>query len=185
MNASTPEKVASVQQLLAQRKGIECPGPSGNVYRLRLINLERHVLAGGLPARLRAIALEGAVGIARVLAADDSQISEEGLEVRGYLDGLVRQVIVEPSLHGTVRIPHAAALELGADVVGQLPAGVSDDVDVEKVALLPPVDYRWAVAVAMGEEDRDGDGNPLWGREALTRFATFREERAGASDRTE
>lgn len=184
MAPSTPDRPASVQELLAQRKGIECAGPSGNIYRLRPINLERHVLAGGLPARLRAIALEGAVGIARVFAADDSKISEEGLEVRGYLDGLIRQVIVEPNLHGTVRISRADAMQLGADVLGEIPDG-AEFVDVEKVALLPPVDYRWAVAVAMGEEDRDGDEKPLWGREALARFATFREEPAGAADREE
>ncbi len=127
-------------------------GPSGNFYRIRPMNMERYALAGGLPATLRQLAMKGAEGVNEVLSGESDIINEHGDEVRSYIDSLVRQVIVEPDL-------------------------TDADLDV-----LPPVDYRWAVNVAMGEEDRDGEGRKLWGREPLSVWATFRNEHECAED---
>ena len=100
---------------LKRSREIVAPGPSSHVYKIRPLNLERHALAGGLPSSLRSIALAGAEGANRLFAGDDGQLAEQGEEVRGYLDGLVRQVIVEPQL-------------------------CEDELE-----FLPPVDYRWAL----------------------------------------
>jgi hypothetical protein len=117
-------------------------GPSGLVYRLRPLNLERFALAGGLPSRLRRIAMEGADAVNRLFATDDDEeLSERGEEMRGFLDRLVRMVVLEPDLSSE-----------------------------EAIELVPPPDYRWLVSVAMGEVDVDGEGNRLWGRERLARF---------------
>lgn len=137
-------KPASLAALKKARE-IVAVGPSGNAYKIRPLNMERYALSGTLPTSLRQLAAGGAAAIDKVFG-DDGAITEHGEEVRGYLDGLVRQVIVEPALH---------------------------DVDLD---VLPPVDYRWAVQVALGEEDRDGEGRRLWGREPLTIWATFRKE---------
>lgn len=142
----TPQRKPTTLDALKRSRTLVAPGPSGNVYRIRPLNLERHALAGGLPANLRNIALQGARGIQRLFQGDDEQVSQEGEAVRGYLDGLVKQVIVEPELS-------EAELEF-----------------------LPPVDYRWALSIAMGEEDYDGEGRRLWGREPLNRFQLFAQE---------
>ena len=136
--------VASLDDIRGARN-VTAPGPSGLVYTLRPVNMERYALAGGLPASLRELALKGAQGVAEVLAGTQEVIEERGGVVGDYLDGLVRQVVVEPDLR---------------------------DFDLEE---LPPVDYRWLVAVALGEMVYDGEGRRLWGREPLTSFATFRE----------
>lgn len=146
---------------LATLKGtreITCYGPSGNVYTIRPVNLERHALAGGLPAKLRALATQGAEALDKAIgfaeSEDDDEIvspekkatrDAERAEILEYLDTIVRSLIVAPDLSG-------------------------EDLDV-----LPPVDYRWALHVAMGETDEDGEGRRLWGREPLSRWATFRE----------
>lgn len=139
-------KPATIAELQKSRE-IVALSPSGNYFKLRPLNLERHALAGGLPAHVRKLALEGAEGINKLFGEEDSTLSEEGEKVRDYLDGLVTQLVVEPDLKG-------------ADL---------DDV-------LLPADYRWFVSIAMGEEDRDGEGRLMWGREPLSRWATFREE---------
>lgn len=136
--------VASLADIQAARV-VTAPGPSGLVYKIRPMNMERYALAGGLPASLRELALKGAQGVAEVLSGTQEVIDERGSEVGDYLDGLVRQVVVEPSL---------------------------TDVDLDE---LPPVDYRWLVAVALGEMVHDGEGRRLWGREPLSSFATFRD----------
>ena len=136
--------VASLSDIRGQRN-VTAPGPTGLVYRLRPLNMERYALAGGLPASLREIALKGAEGVADVLTGTQDVIEERGGELTGYLDGLVRQVVVEPDLTG---------------------------VDMDE---LPPVDYRWLVAVAMGEMVYDGEGRRLWGKEPLTSYRTFRD----------
>jgi hypothetical protein len=130
---------------LKKNRTIVARGPSGNIYKIRPLNLERHALAGALPPALREIASKGADAVNELfVGADDDTLAEKGKEVREYLDELVRQVIVEPNLEG-------------------------EDLD-----LLPPVDYRWAAAVAMNEEERDGEGRLLWGTEPLSRWDTFR-----------
>lgn len=153
----------SVDDLTKSRE-ITCYAPSGNVYTIRPINLERHALAGGLPAKLRAIAMNGSTAIDKVIGwneaegtlgddEDDELLSPEAKaerdsergEILEYLDSLVRTLIVAPDLTGV-------------------------DLDI-----IPPVDYRWSLQVAMGEADEDGEGRRLWGREPLSRWATFRE----------
>jgi hypothetical protein len=144
--------------VLKANREITCYGPSGNVYTIRPVNLERHALAGGLPAKLRSLAMQGAQALDKAIGWDDENDEDEIVspetraerdaekrEVLDYLDKIVRTIIVAPDLDG-------------------------EDLDV-----LPPVDYRWALQVAMGESDEDGEGRRLWGREPLSRWATFRE----------
>ena len=150
-NGSQP-KPATLAELQRSRELVVL-APSGNYIKVRPLNLERHALAGGLPAHLRQLAIEGAEGINKLFGAEDDAVSSEGEKVRDYLDKLVCDLIVEP--------------ELSPEVIDQ--------------ALLP-ADYRWAVAVAMGEEDRDGEGRLMWGREPLSRWSTFREEHGCAPD---
>lgn len=130
---------------LKKTRTVVAEGPSGNVYRLRPINLERYALSGAIPQPLRKIAREGAEGIDAVFSEEnDSTLVAGGSEVRDFLDNLVRQVIVEPDL---------------------------SNFDLDE---LPPVDYRWAVSIAMNEEDKDGRGRLLWGQEPLSRWDTWR-----------
>lgn len=136
---------------LKANREILATSPSGNIYRIRPINLERHALAGGLPAKLRAIALKGSDALDEAIgwgAEDDEEgeADETKLEILKYLDSIVESIVVEPNLRG-------------------------EDLD----EVLPPVDYRWLLHVAMGETDEDGEGRRLWGREPLARWATFRE----------
>jgi hypothetical protein len=148
---SATKKVTSLTDIKKARQ-IVATAPSGNVYRIRPMNLERYALAGGLPAQLREIALKGADGINEVLGGDQETIESHGTAVRDYMDGLVRQVIVDPDLA---------------------------DLDLDE---LPPVDYRWAASIALGEEDRDGEGRRLWGHEPLSAFETFRAEHGCTED---
>jgi hypothetical protein len=135
--------------------------PSGFHYDIRPVNLQRHALTGNLPETLRRAAMKGARGVNEFFEADDATMSEQGLEVRGYLDELVAAVIVGPSLW----------------VEGQEPRednGWRGTVNAEALELIPPVDYKWALDIAFMEEDRDGEGRRLWGREPLSMFARFR-----------
>jgi len=153
MSATKP-KIASLADL-GKKREIVAPGPSGFTYRIRPLNLERHALSGGLPASLRAVAAKGSEGVNELLSAgSDEQIASDGSSVKSYLDSLVAAVIVEPSLY----------------VEGTTTNEVSEDA----IDVVPPVDYQWALAIAMGEHDEDGDGRRLWGREPLSRWATFR-----------
>lgn len=172
----TAPKTVSLKELKAQRDGIVAPGPSGNHFKIRPLNLERHALNGGLPAKLRAIALEGAAGVQRLFESEDDTVSDEGKEVLGYLDGLVADVIVEPGLHAD---KDKVVTDPRTGVERHVKVG---EADPEKIDLLLPVDYRWALNIAMGEEDSDGDGRRLWGREPLGRYATFREEHSCDAD---
>lgn len=138
--------------------------PSGMRYDLRPLNLERFALTGNLPARLRTLAMQGAEGVNQILGGDDEKVSEEGAEVQQWLDRLVAEVIVGPVLFAQ---NEDGTLHVGDD--GQ------KVVDSDRVDLLPPIDYRWACAIALGECDVDGEGARLWGREPLSRWATFRE----------
>lgn len=130
---------------LKKSRSVVAEGPSGMVFRIRPINMERYALSGSLPAPLRGIASEGQQGIDSIFNTDSDELfKEKGAEVRDYLDDLVRQVIVEPNLEGF---------------------------DLDE---LHPADYRWAVQIAMNETDKDGRGRLLWGSEPLSRFETFR-----------
>lgn len=132
-------KTTTLSDLEATRELVAL-APSGNTYKIRPLNMGRYALAGGFPT-----ALANAAAGASKLDIDPDEISEKGEEVSNYLDGLVRQVIVDPDLTGV-------------------------DLDV-----LPPVDYDWAVSIAMGEQDRDGEGRRLWGRDPLSVWTSFRD----------
>lgn len=154
MTATQTEKrriVASIDQIRAARS-VTAPGPSGLEYTIRPLNMERYALAGGLPASLRELALKGAEGVTEILGGSQDLLDQRGPEIITYLDGLVRQVVVDPDLA---------------------------DVDLDE---LPPVDYRWLVAVAMGEMVHDGEGKRLWGREPLSAFSAFRDFHGCAAD---
>jgi hypothetical protein len=149
----------TVEQLKKTRE-VVATGPSGNVFRIRPMNLERHALSGQLPPSLRKLAASGAEGLNEFFAATEGEDQEEKngrtksqvKEVQDYLDNIVRQVIVEPDLN---------------------------DVDLD---VLHPIDYRWAAAIAMGEEDKDGQGRLLWGLEPLSRWEMFRRHHECAED---
>lgn len=139
------QRIVSSLDEIRQSRNVTAPGPSGLVYTLRPMNMERYALSGGLPASLRELALKGAQGVAEVLGGTQDVIEDRGGEVASYLDGLVRQVVVAPDL---------------------------TDFDLDE---LPPVDYRWLVAVALGEMVYDGEGKRLWGREPLSAYQAFRD----------
>lgn len=150
--------VSSRDDLERKRKGILATGPSGSVYRLRQINLERHALSGGLPAALIQVALEGQAAITNLfedMAARQTETGQGGESpVREYLDNLVLASVMEPEL---------TRMDLGD------PTKLDDD------ALVPPLDYQWIVSVAFRESDTDAEGRKLWGVEPLSRFQIFRD----------
>lgn len=137
---------------LQRKREIVALSPAGFTYKIRPLNMERYALAGTLPTTLRRLALQGAEGVDKMLGSEAESLLENGEEVRDYLDRLVLEVIVEPVL------------------------------DAEHLDVLPPVDYRWLVRIAMGEEDRDGEGRRLWGREPLSVWSTFRDEHGCSPD---
>lgn len=146
------QRIVSGLDAIRAARNVTAPGPSGIPYTIRPLNMERYALAGGLPASLRDLALKGAEGLAEVLGGPQEVLDERGGEIIDYLDGLVRQVVVSPDL---------------------------TDVDMDE---LPPVDYRWLVAVAMGEMIHDGEGKRLWGREPLSAYRAFRDFHGCAAD---
>ena len=137
--------IVSTLDQLRGARSVAAVAPSGNTYEVRPLNMERYALAGALPASLRELALKGAEGLTEVLGGSQDMIESRGGEVVDYLDGLVRQVVVAPDLTGF---------------------------DLDE---LPPMDYRWLVAVAMGETVHDGEGRRLWGKEPLSAYSTFRD----------
>lgn len=145
MAATEKPKPTTIAALQRSRE-IVASGPSGHEYKIRQLNLERHALAGNLPAHLRRVAMQGAAAVNKLLEAEDEEIADKGPEVKAYLDELVLEVIVEPELSQR-----------------HIDEGV-----------LPAADWRWALNIALGEEDRDGQGRLLWGREPLSRWDTFR-----------
>lgn len=164
----TKPTAEEVKRALAAKRLIECVTPSGVEVTIRPINLERHALAGGLPARLKAIAQGGVEAIDQAI-----QTATDGdPETLEYLDGLICQVFVSPEF----KRPRYAKEDDGDTKKGDLLQG--DKLD----EYLLPADYRWALLVAYGEEDRDGEGRLLWGREPLSRWATFRAEHGCAPD---
>jgi hypothetical protein len=150
--SDTKPKVATLADLAANRAKI-VPGPSGLNYHVRPLNLERHALAGGLPAKLVGIASKGAEGVNELFDPENGNaLAEHGDDVREYLDRLVADVLVEP----------------------EIPRDAEGRPDPDTIDLVPPMDYRWLVSIAMGEEDYDGEGRRMWGREPLSAWATFR-----------
>lgn len=141
----------TIEALEASRE-LVAAGPSGHVYRIRPLNMERHALAGGFPEHLRQIALGGVDDLDAALKRSGEGDDGAAGELRDYLDNVVRQVVVSP--------------ELG-------------DVDLD---VLPPIDYRWLLMIGFGNVDVDGEGRRLWGREPLSRFRTFAEAHGCAED---
>lgn len=130
---------------LKRHRQVTAPGPSGFVYTIKPPLLERHAMAGNFPVRLRKLAMSGQEGLAEVFATEDEdEFRERSAGMVDYFDELVRTTIVEPAF-------------------------TSEEL-VE--GLLPSVDYRWALGIAMGEVVHDGEGNSLWpnGRPLSDRF---------------
>lgn len=169
-DAANGPKAESIKEALRNKRVIACKTPSGIDVKIRPVNLERHALEGGLPAGLRKIA-EG--GVEAVDAAIKESVSGDP-ETLQYLDGLVCQVFVEPQFAR----PVYAREDSPDDGVkkGDLIRG--DRLD----DYLLPADYRWALLLAYGEVNRDGEGRLLWGVEPLARFAPFRAEHGCAED---
>lgn len=138
-NGSQPNPVRR-EELEARRGGVVCPGPSGTIYRVRSLNLTRHMMSGGLPPELLAVAQQASRGLDRAVA--ESTSPEMLAAMREYSDRLVLAVIVEPSL---------TLADLG------------DPTNLEDEPLLPAVDYEWALALAEGKTDEDGEGRRIWG----------------------
>ncbi len=164
MAAKKPPKIAptlspsSRADLEKQQNGVVARGPGGGAYRLRQINLERHVLSGGLPATLIDVALKGQTGITELFEqlSETEELTpeqaERNTEIRDYLDNLVLASVVEPKL-----------------TKGDL----GDPTQIDADSLLPPLDYQWIVSISFRETDHDADGRRLWGVEPLTRFRIF------------
>lgn len=146
------QRIVAGVDAIRAARSVTAPGPSGVRYTIRPLNMERYALAGGLPASLRELALKGAEGLQEVLGGSHEMIEERGSEIADYLDGLVRQVVTDPDI---------------------------SELDLDE---LPPMDYRWLVAVAMGEMIYDGEGKRLWGREPLSAYQTFRSFHECAAD---
>lgn len=155
-----PSSRADLEQ---KRKGVVARGPSGAVYRLRQINLQRHALSGGLPAQLIQVAMEGqeAIGAMFEQMARGADGDADQAPIRDYLDNLVIASVIEPVL--------------GKDDLGD-PGKLDDD------ALVPAVDYEWIVSVAFRESDVDAEGRRLWGVEPFSRFQLFRDFHGCAAD---
>lgn len=176
---------ATKERMKALRKTVTCISPSGFEVTLIPPSLERHALSGGLPSRLRDIAQSGPIAIDKAIAE-----SKDGdPELLTYLDGIVARLFASPVFVPPVwefkRDTSGKELlydDSGAEVKqGGHRAVVCVSGDNLDEYLLP-ADYRWALLIAFGEMDEDGEGNPLWGRESLSkRFATFPDESGGAA----
>ena len=133
------------EELERRRDGVLAVAPSGAVYRIRAVPLLRHVLAGGLPQKLRQLALDGQRGVAKLLAGADEEVDSEGNSLLDYMDEIVLASIVEPEL-------------------------MKDDLrsgGLTEQPLVHPRDYAWLFAVANADEDRDAQGRLLWGEPPL------------------
>lgn len=158
------------------RKGrtVRCTSPAGHPVELRPPNMEQHALSGGLPSRLRELAMKGVTAIDEAM----TQAVEGDIEMLGYLDGIVARIFVdpqfEPPVYELTKRPDNAPDDWQPEII-QTGGDKLDE-------YLAPIDYRWALLVAFGEEDRDGEGKRLFGREPLSRFATFRREHGCTED---
>jgi hypothetical protein len=150
---------SSREELERKRSGVIATGPSGTVYRIRKINLERQAFGGSLPRELKQLALSVAAksdgrNPAAVLAGqlDADKLAELMDEQKGYNDRLVLATVIEPAL---------TEEDLGTGAIDDDP-------------FLPAIDYVWLLRVAKGEEDRDAEDRMLWGPEPKSRMEIFR-----------
>jgi hypothetical protein len=137
--------------------------PSGAVYRLRQIPMERHALAGGLPGSLLSVALEGQEGLRKVFeemaeaskpgAEVDPEMVERHGEIREYMDRIVVDSVVEPPI---------TMEDLG------------DPTRIDADSLIPAPDYEWIVSVAMRGVRFDADGRAMYGVDPLETWRIFR-----------
>jgi hypothetical protein len=144
-SASEP-KIATVAELKRSRV-ITAQLPSGAWVKIRPPNMELHLVNGGLPTSLRAVASQSSKELNRKLADEETGL-ESLKEMYDYLDRTVRMMIVEPDISEIENL---------------------DDV-------FKPVDYHWLLEVAQRETDVDAQGRMLWGVEPLNRWALFRGE---------
>jgi len=147
---------------------VSCVTPAGFEVQIRPPNMEQHALSGGLPSRLREMAMKGVTAIDEAM----TQAIEGDIEMLGYLDGIVAKVFVDPSFDTPVYALSERPTDAPDDWQAEIHQVAGDKLD----EYLVPIDYRWALLVAFGEEDKDGEGRRLFGREPLSRFATFRAE---------
>jgi hypothetical protein len=167
-------QMTALKDRMRQGRSVKCMTPAGFEVTIRPPNMEQHALSGGLPSRLREMAMKGVTAIDEAM----TQAIEGDVEMLGYLDGIVAKVFVEPKF------------ELPVYEMTVPPENPPDDWQAEIIQTsgdrldeyLAPIDYRWALLVAFGEEDKDGEGRRLFGREPLSRFATFRAEHGCAED---
>lgn len=176
--AAAKKAASKKEQMKRSRAAIECVAPSGYEVTIRPPNLEMHVLAGGLPVRLKELAAQGVVGIDNAI----KEATTADPELQGYLCSIVCQMLLDPVFDPPryalmndkgeeVPMEHADGTERVACVEG-------DDLD----EFLLPIDFKWLLLVAFGNIDEDGEGKPLWGRPLLARFEPFRSEHGCASD---
>ena len=165
-------KTLSTKERMQQGREIACVSPSGFDVTIRPPSVERHALSGGLPTRLKQMAAEGIEGIDKAIHEADT---EGDAEMLTYLDGIVARTFVNPAFEPPVYETQVLDEETG-DLGIVLVSG--DKLD----EFLLPADYRWAMLVAFGETDTDGEGKRLWGREPISRWKTFREEHECAED---
>jgi hypothetical protein len=182
-----PATPVSLEELRQTSERI-CPGPSGFVYRVRSLNLQRHAFSGSFPASLQEIAIKQALGESVVRPEDEGQapsvLIARYADLGDYFDEIVRNVIVEPRLTAPpenepikAEIKRLRDLAREADEPGALEPNIEalkEQLAPDPVSFLPPEDYDWAVGLALGTVNTDGKGRPVFGREAL---ATFREGR--------
>jgi hypothetical protein len=148
------------EELERKREGVVATAPSGARFRIRAVPLLRHALAGGLPQKLRQLALDGNRGITKLLAGSDEQIKDGGAQILDYMDEVVLASIMEP--------------ELTKDDVRS--GGLSEQ------PLIHPRDYAWLFAVANADEDRDAQGRLLWGEPPLDLTHVYAEAHGCAPD---
>jgi hypothetical protein len=160
-------KPSSRDELERRRTGVLATGPSGSVYRIRKVNIQRQALEGTLPRELRELALNvvsrsNGRDPMRELARqiDEEKLAELISETKSQNDRLVLATVIEPEL-----------------VLEDLGTGELDDDPV-----LPAVDYEWLLAIAKGLEDRDAEQRMLWGPEPRNRMEIFQEAHNCAED---
>jgi hypothetical protein len=169
---TTHDKTGTKEAMRAKREGIACVSPSGFDVIVRPPNIEHHALSGGLPARLKQLAAEGIEGIDKAI---QTATAEGDAEMLTYLDGIVARTFVSPEFEAPVYESKIVDEEHDISTVVLVSGDKLDE-------YLLPADYRWAMLLAFGEIDTDGEGKRLWGREPISRWATFRKEHGCAPD---
>lgn len=144
-NNVPPRKAATLDDFRGTRT-CWCELPSGNIVKLRPVNMELHAMSGGLPDTLRRMTSLSTRQIQRAIADDEE--TDAMIQAKGYMDNLVRACIVEPE--------------------------IPSDIDLDTIFL--PADYHFLFQIAQRERDEDATGRRLWGREPISRWVLFREE---------